>query len=220
MPSGSIAHPPEHELRKLVDEAVMEECRLGSRGLWLCVDRVEQVGQPRERLKVWATLHFLQAGSPFCCGEPECQLGLIERGEPIAELQPVEFDIQYPDFAEPLLTEAEKAQLAGLVEGGTLEVGAGGRFGSGARTKVKVVLVLHEPVEGEQRFPLPAEGTAFIVQRRGDWVFAPYDYPRLKRGIVLSNREASWEGDSWTATRFHIEMPDGSRSGEDAVAWK
>lgn len=85
MPSGSIAHPPEHELRKLVDEAVMEECRLGSRGLWLCVDRVEQVGQPRERLKVWATLHFLQAGSPFCCGEPECQLGLIERGEPIAE---------------------------------------------------------------------------------------------------------------------------------------
>lgn len=151
----------------------------------------------------------------WAVGGREVQMVVVRH---VAGSQPVEFDIQYPDFAEPLLTEAEKAQLAGLVEGGTLEVSAGGTFGSGAR--VKVVLVLREPVDGPQRFPLPAEGTLFLVQRRGDWKLAPHDYPQLERDIVLSNREASWEGRSWTATRFHLEMPDGGRSGADAVAWK
>ena len=69
----------EHELKRLIEEAVSTRCRLADRGLWFCIDRVEANGRPPERLKAWATLHFLPAGSPFCCGEPECHLGLIER---------------------------------------------------------------------------------------------------------------------------------------------
>lgn len=65
----------EHELKRLVEEAVAEECRLAGRGLWFCVDRVDTHGHPPERLVVWATLHFLPEGSPFACGEPDCQLG-------------------------------------------------------------------------------------------------------------------------------------------------
>ena len=64
-----------HELKRLVENAVADECRLLERGLWFCVDEVEASGWPPERIKVWATLHFLAAGSPFCCGEPSCQLG-------------------------------------------------------------------------------------------------------------------------------------------------
>jgi len=66
----------EAELRRLVATAVAEECRLPRPGLWLSVDRVEVMGRPPERLRAWATLHFLPDGSPFCCGEPGCHLGL------------------------------------------------------------------------------------------------------------------------------------------------
>src|SRR5215203_6142935 len=75
----------DHELKRLVEEAIGEVCGLRSRGLWLSVERVESSGRPPERLKVWATLHFLPAGSPFCCGQPGCQLGLAARGERIGE---------------------------------------------------------------------------------------------------------------------------------------
>jgi hypothetical protein len=81
----SSAKRSQHELKRLVEQAVTEECGLRRRGLWLCVERVEVVGHPPEKLNVWATLHFLPAGSPFCCGEPECHLGLNERGERIGE---------------------------------------------------------------------------------------------------------------------------------------
>ena len=73
----------EHELRRLTEDAVNRECDLGAKGLWFCVEQVEAQGHPVERLKVWATLHFLPAGSPFCCGEPECHLGLTRRREAI-----------------------------------------------------------------------------------------------------------------------------------------
>ena len=63
-----------HELKRLIEEATEEEWRLASRGLWLCVEEVEASGQPRQRIKVWATLHFLPSGSPFCCGEIGCHL--------------------------------------------------------------------------------------------------------------------------------------------------
>jgi hypothetical protein len=69
----------QHELRRLVEQAVSEVCGLPRPGLWFCVDEVESRGRPPERLRVWATLHFLPEGSPFCCGEPGCHLGL--RGE-------------------------------------------------------------------------------------------------------------------------------------------
>ena len=65
----------QHELKRLVEEACAAELNLPRPGLWLCVDRVEVVGRPPERVRAWATLHFLPEGSPFCCGEPTCQLG-------------------------------------------------------------------------------------------------------------------------------------------------
>lgn len=68
-----------HELKRLIEEAVSEQCDLRARGLWLCVDDLEVVGHPPSQIRVWATLHFLPTGSPFCCGEPGCHLGLPER---------------------------------------------------------------------------------------------------------------------------------------------
>ncbi len=67
----------EAELRRLVEAAVAEVSGLPRPGLWFCVDQVEVLGHPPERLRVWATLHFLAAGSPFCCGEPGCHLWLF-----------------------------------------------------------------------------------------------------------------------------------------------
>jgi len=63
-----------HELKRLIQAAVEDEWQLASRGLWLCIEEVEVLGRPPERIKVWATLHFLSSGSPFCCGEPGCHL--------------------------------------------------------------------------------------------------------------------------------------------------
>lgn len=64
------------KLKRLIESAVADVCGLPRLGLWFCVDEVEASGHPPEALKVWATLHFLPAGSPFCCGEPGCHLGL------------------------------------------------------------------------------------------------------------------------------------------------
>jgi hypothetical protein len=64
----------EHELKRLLEEAIEDEFGLSKRGLWFCIDRVEAQGRPIGGIKVWATLHFLPAGSPFCCGEPGCHL--------------------------------------------------------------------------------------------------------------------------------------------------
>src|SRR6266700_3036701 len=67
----------EAELRRLVAKAVAEVCGIPRLGLWFSVDAVESAGHPPEKLRVWATLHFLPTGLPFCCGEPECHLGLF-----------------------------------------------------------------------------------------------------------------------------------------------
>lgn len=67
----------QHELKRLVEEAVAVECDLPRLGLWFCVDAVEAQGRPPARFRVWATLHFVPVGSPFCCGEPGCHLGLF-----------------------------------------------------------------------------------------------------------------------------------------------
>src|SRR5262245_50045757 len=74
------------KLKRLVESAVAEACRLPRPGLWFCVDDVEVFGNPPVRVKVWATLHFLLAGLPFCCGEPGCHLApwgdrLVEIGD-------------------------------------------------------------------------------------------------------------------------------------------
>jgi hypothetical protein len=67
----------QHELKRLIEAAVSEVFGLPRAGLWFCVDAVEPVGHPPERLRIWATLHFLPEGSPFCCGEPGCHLSLF-----------------------------------------------------------------------------------------------------------------------------------------------
>jgi hypothetical protein len=74
----------QHELKRLVEQAVSEVCGLPRRGLWLCVDTVTPRGRPPKTIKVWATLHFLPEGSPFCCGEPGCHLGLM--GDKLREI--------------------------------------------------------------------------------------------------------------------------------------
>ena len=51
-----------------------DEFNLKTRGLLLIVDELKVFGNPPQRIKVWATLHFLPAGSPFCCAQPECHL--------------------------------------------------------------------------------------------------------------------------------------------------
>jgi hypothetical protein len=60
-----------------VEEAVAAENKLSRPGLWFCVEAVEARGHPPSHLRVWATLHFLATGSPFCCGEPNCHLWLF-----------------------------------------------------------------------------------------------------------------------------------------------
>jgi hypothetical protein len=69
-----------HQLKRIVEEVVAEECELGSRGLALFVDELETVGRPPERIRAWATLHFLPLGSPFNGEEPQCHLGLWGKG--------------------------------------------------------------------------------------------------------------------------------------------
>lgn len=79
MRSPELPKRSKYELKRLVENAVVEECRLEGRGLWFCVDELEVSGHPPERIKVWATLHFLPEGSPFCCGEPDCELGTFQQ---------------------------------------------------------------------------------------------------------------------------------------------
>ncbi|WZO97889.1 hypothetical protein EP7_004941 [Isosphaeraceae bacterium EP7] len=75
----------QHEFKRLVELAVADTCNLPRPGLWFCSDEVEAIGRPLDRLKVRATLHFLPAGSPFCCGEPGCHLGFGELSEGIGD---------------------------------------------------------------------------------------------------------------------------------------
>jgi hypothetical protein len=63
-------------LKRIIEEAVGHVCDLPRPGLWFCVDEVEAKGRPPVRLIVWATLHLLPEGSPFCCSEPNCHLAL------------------------------------------------------------------------------------------------------------------------------------------------
>ncbi len=73
-------------IRRLIEQVIAEECETAPRGLALFVEAVELAGRPTERIRVWGTLHFLPAGSPFCCIEPDCQLGLAgSRHERVCE---------------------------------------------------------------------------------------------------------------------------------------
>jgi hypothetical protein len=77
---------PQHEWKRLLQSVIDEVCGLPRPGLWLCVDAVDASGRPPSSIRIYATLHFLPEGSPFCCGEPECHLGLMQRIDEIGEL--------------------------------------------------------------------------------------------------------------------------------------
>lgn len=121
----------EHELKRLVEEAVAEACRLPRPGLWFCVDRVESVGQPPEQLKVWATLHFLREGAPFCCGEPGCHLGLsVDRldavGEHIRRAMHLQQDVTV-DFGDRINVDYHEGVTFDSSSNGSDEYSAGGK---------------------------------------------------------------------------------------------
>ena len=73
------------KIKKTIEAAVAETCQLRGRGVWFAVDQVKVIGRPIERIRVWATLRFLVEGSPLCCGEPGCHLGL--QGGRLAEIE-------------------------------------------------------------------------------------------------------------------------------------
>jgi hypothetical protein len=56
---------------RLVELAISKFGRFAERGVWLCVNELEAIGQPIERIRVWATLHFLPAGSPYDSDDPD-----------------------------------------------------------------------------------------------------------------------------------------------------
>jgi hypothetical protein len=66
-----------HHLKELIEALVRDEFNLQSRGLSFVVDEQTASGKPPRHIKVWATLHYLPAGSPFCCTQPDCQLSLF-----------------------------------------------------------------------------------------------------------------------------------------------
>jgi len=65
----------ELELRQIVEAAVVASIGRPLPGLRFVVDRVVVCEGASERLVVHSTLHFHDKGSPYCCGEPGCQLG-------------------------------------------------------------------------------------------------------------------------------------------------
>lgn len=61
-----------HHLKQLVESVVADQFNLQVRGLLFLIDELNVLGSRPKHLKVWATLHFLPLGSPFCCCEPMC----------------------------------------------------------------------------------------------------------------------------------------------------
>ena len=79
------ARRSELRLRQLLERAVQETLSPIRSGLLLSVDHVVVRGRPPERIEAWATLHFLESGSPYCCVEPRCHLPLPEAIPAVAE---------------------------------------------------------------------------------------------------------------------------------------
>lgn len=64
-------------LSRLIEEIIDTELQLAQRGLRFAVDELKVRGRLPGRVSVWATLHFLPEGSPFCCEEPYDHLWLF-----------------------------------------------------------------------------------------------------------------------------------------------
>ena len=66
------------ELHRIVEQALSRVGLARRTGLWLAIRHVTVAGRPIHTVRFAATLHFLATGSPYCCGEPVCHLGLSE----------------------------------------------------------------------------------------------------------------------------------------------
>src|SRR5438046_8081075 len=66
------------ELKRILEDLIRDQCETRPRGLEFIVDDLATVGRPLRKLRIWATLHFTSLGSPFCCFEPGCHLGLFD----------------------------------------------------------------------------------------------------------------------------------------------
>ena len=86
-----------HELVRLIETAAREVGRFTERGVWLCVDEVRASGQPVERIRACATVHFLPVGSPFDTDDPDLCVYPIRSN--VAEWLGREMGISHPiDF--------------------------------------------------------------------------------------------------------------------------
>jgi hypothetical protein len=66
-----VTKQSKRELKRLVEQALVEVGRFQERGVWLCVDELQTRGKPVGTIDVWATLHFMQQGSPFDSDDPD-----------------------------------------------------------------------------------------------------------------------------------------------------
>jgi hypothetical protein len=72
-------------LARIVMASVHRACGFPRPGLWFNVTRIQTKGRPPSEIRVWAILHFTEAGSPFCCPEPLCHLGFSDRLDVVSE---------------------------------------------------------------------------------------------------------------------------------------
>ena len=104
-------------LVRLVELAMREVGQFADRGVWLCVDELEASGQPVERIRAWATLHFLPAGSPFDSDDPDLWVWPLR--DEAAEFLRVQMGLLQP-------VRLEWAAVRGVVHPGVAFVGNGG----------------------------------------------------------------------------------------------
>jgi hypothetical protein len=106
-----------HELVRLVELVMREVGLFAERGVWLCVDELEASGQPLERIRAWATLHFLPAGSPFDSDDPDVWVWPLR--EEAAEFLRVQMGLIQS-------VRLEWAAVRGVIHPGVAFVGNGG----------------------------------------------------------------------------------------------
>jgi hypothetical protein len=110
------------------------------------------------------------------------------------------------------LHETELAQLAALPLNGVLEIVQVGKGGmKGAKTEIRVVLIMQGPVSSPIEFPLPAEGSLTIVQTDNGWSFIPKEYPRSDKTIGISPGRPN---------RTDVDFDTGNgRQGSEVYSW-
>jgi hypothetical protein len=131
-----LRSPRERErLKRLIEAVATQVFHLKQRGLLLCVEEIETHGRAPSEIRVWATLHFLASGSPFCCTEAGCHLFVApDRPHPIGEALRRRLQLtQAVDF--------KFAALHSVVHPGVL---ADYGFGTGAPADVKLAFVERE----------------------------------------------------------------------------